>query len=627
MAKLGDFRVEFVGVDKLSPIASKARRSTDDLNRSTKGLSKSMVGFNNTMRSLLPMLTGAGIIAGLTKMIKTTADAGDKFAKMSQKVGLSVETLSTFDHVAKISGITLDTVAVGLRRFAQNALDMSRGIGEAKREFEDLGISVTDSSGNVRAMESLLLDVAEKFSKMEDGTVKTAMAMRLFGRSGTEMIPMLNAGREGLAALMEEARKLGLVFDKETAQAMERFNDNMTRLKGQLEGISRYMAGPFITTLSGVLEKLGFAGAQSEMQMFESAISRLKIEIASLAKVVEGGDWYGKLNRAFMWKKDEEAAKQKLAELRAELKMYEQHLTALKEQQKKTGDSMKSDFNPALDEHKKKIQEISHEISELQLLREAGMTGADLERIKEENAALEEQARILKEMVEAEQKRIDTKWEGFVDPELPDIVGAVNSELKAMDNLSHIVAGTIGGGISNAFSQAMYGAREFEQSVKNMFQNLIQEAMQYIVKLLIIKTLQPESEGGGGLGDIGSAIVGAIGTIVGAAFGGIGTVVGGLLGGITGSLGLFHQGGVIPSAHQGLFLAHDERLIKALSGEAVLSRRGVAAIGGPAGVAAINRGEVTMNMTNYFGNIQNISNVEDIATILGRRIATAFREM
>jgi len=329
MAKLGDFRVAIIGQDKLSPAAATARRSTERLTTSQTRLKTATAGLTSSMKMLLPYLGGTAIIMGMTKMISMTADAGDKFAKMSRKIGLSVETLSTFDHVAKISGITIDIVSVGMRRFAQNAIDMSRGIGEAKREFEELGISVRDSSGNIRTMESLLLEVADRFSKMEDGTTKTAMAMRLFGRSGSEMIPMLNLGKEGIQDLMEEARRLGLVFDEETAQAMERFNDNMTRMKGQLKGLMFFIGEKVIPPLSRMLEMLGFAGKQTEIQKFEEAIRGVKEEIAEL-EVLLGSGVYARFNRVLMSQEAVDLAKERLAGLRNVLMLYTQDLEKLK---------------------------------------------------------------------------------------------------------------------------------------------------------------------------------------------------------------------------------------------------------------------------------------------------------
>ncbi len=69
-----------------------------------------------------------------------------------------------------------------------------------------------------------------------------------------------------------------------------------------------------------------------------------------------------------------------------------------------------------------------------------------------------------------------------------------------------------------------------------------------------------------------------------------------------------------------------EMLIRAHPEEAVLNKEGVRAIGGPGMVAAINRGDVSIVMTNNFGGINNIMDVEEMGALMGRQIVTEIRE-
>jgi hypothetical protein len=57
-------------------------------------------------------------------------------------------------------------------------------------------------------------------------------------------VPFLNQGREGIAALMEEAKSLGLVMSEDAARASEAFNDNLTRLHAVTEGVQRQFGVP-----------------------------------------------------------------------------------------------------------------------------------------------------------------------------------------------------------------------------------------------------------------------------------------------------------------------------------------------------------------------------------------------
>jgi uncharacterized phage infection (PIP) family protein YhgE len=109
-----------------------------------------------------------------------------------------------------------------------------------------MGVETTTAAGGLRSVDDVLADLANEFSGMEDGAEKTARAMELFGRSGATLIPLLNQGADGIAAMREEAHELGLVISDETARAAEALNDDLTRLRGIATGLAREIATELI---------------------------------------------------------------------------------------------------------------------------------------------------------------------------------------------------------------------------------------------------------------------------------------------------------------------------------------------------------------------------------------------
>lgn len=191
------------------------------------------------VRQMAPIVTAAlaATATAFTVRMKQIVDDADELSKMSRKIGVSVQALSAYRHAAQLAGTDFDVLAKGIARLSRNASDAANGLATPQRAFDFLGISAVNANGTLRDTEELLLDIADKFSKMADGTKKAALAQELFGRSGVELIPFLNEGREGLEAVRKEAEKLGIVFTVEMAQQAEQFNDNMTRLKKTLDGV------------------------------------------------------------------------------------------------------------------------------------------------------------------------------------------------------------------------------------------------------------------------------------------------------------------------------------------------------------------------------------------------------
>lgn len=197
-------------------------------------------------------------------LTKRVADNADELGKLSQKVGVTVESLSGLAYAARLNNLSLDGLGTGMRTLAKNMLDAQSGTGDAKDAFKALRVEVEDAPGKLKPTDEMLLQLADKFSTMQDGAGKTAIAMRIFGKSGTDLIPLLNQGRAGIEELRKEAERLGIIISKDAAKAAEEFNDNLTRMKASSEGLTIQLAGPLVTALrdaTGAMRQAKAAGA------------------------------------------------------------------------------------------------------------------------------------------------------------------------------------------------------------------------------------------------------------------------------------------------------------------------------------------------------------------------------
>src|SRR3990167_189493 len=163
--------------------------------------------------------TVVGVQAAFIGYGKSAIDNADQLGKMAQKTGIAVEALSTLSFAARISNVENGELTIGLRQLAKSIVEASTGTGEGADAFDKLGIAVRDAQGRVKDSETVLKDVADAFAKMGDGSAKSELAMRLFGRSGTQLIPLLNEGRAGIEKLQAQARALGLEISDNTAKA------------------------------------------------------------------------------------------------------------------------------------------------------------------------------------------------------------------------------------------------------------------------------------------------------------------------------------------------------------------------------------------------------------------------
>lgn len=195
--------------------------------------------------------------AALEAMIASTAAYGNAAQKSAQRIGVNVEAFQEIVEAADDVQVSAGSVEAGLRFLGRNAYEASKGSKEAAGAFRTLGVSVRDSNGKLRGTDALLMDLADKFAVMPDGPEKTALAMKVLGRGGTEMIPLLNKGSAAIADMRQQARDLGLVLDKDGVASAVAYTEALDGFGDALTGIKRTIGVAFLPQSTALLKSMG----------------------------------------------------------------------------------------------------------------------------------------------------------------------------------------------------------------------------------------------------------------------------------------------------------------------------------------------------------------------------------
>jgi len=188
-------------------------------------------------------------------IVISTAEWGEETAKTAQKIGMNTQNLQALQYAAKMADVDTGELTVGMKFLNTALYDASRGSSEAQRKFNALGMSYKDANGKMLNTEQALGQIADKFKGMEDGPKKTALAVDLFGRSGINMIPMLNQGSKHLAEITQEAINFGLVMDESAIKQSEEFMDSMKRVQGAMSGLRNEIGISLMPVFSDLLKK------------------------------------------------------------------------------------------------------------------------------------------------------------------------------------------------------------------------------------------------------------------------------------------------------------------------------------------------------------------------------------
>ena len=220
----------------------------------------------------------AAVAAGLAKMTLDAAAAADSINTLSIKTGISTDELQKLQYAAESIDVDVETVAGAIGKLTKNMDKAATGSGDAAAAFAKLGIAVQNDDGTFRDRNQVFQEAITALGGIANETERDATAMAIFGKSATELNPLILGGAEALQQLGDHAEEAGLILSGEALQSLGTLNDRFTTLK-QTVGLAgqqflAQFAAPMtaaINTVIGYVERLvkafqsgGFKGIASE---------------------------------------------------------------------------------------------------------------------------------------------------------------------------------------------------------------------------------------------------------------------------------------------------------------------------------------------------------------------------
>jgi hypothetical protein len=243
----------------------------------TEDSMKRIEGAIETGKKALEIL-GVGVTVGaFAELVKGSIDAADNLRDMSQKTGVAVETLNGLGFAAGQAGGDLESVGAAAGKVNKSIAEAAGGNKDMAEAYGKLGISVRDASGNLKTADVVIAEVADKFKGWADGPEKSAIALRIFGKAGADMIPLLNDGGDALRENIAYAKEYSGVT-QELADASDNFNDTMGKLTVQQKGFYNSIASAVLPVLQTVSEEMLGAAENSNKFSLAGEVVRTILE-------------------------------------------------------------------------------------------------------------------------------------------------------------------------------------------------------------------------------------------------------------------------------------------------------------------------------------------------------------
>lgn len=187
--------------------------------------------------------------------VKGAAEYADEISTLSKTTGLGTDTLQEYGYMAKLVDVDLGTITGALTKLKRNMDSARDGNASAKETFEKLGISITDVNGELWDGEDVFNDALAALREIKNPTERDAAAMDIFGKSATELNPLIETSAEDLEALKKEAHDAGAVLSKDTLDSLNEVQDGMDRMGLSWDALKKELSARVGKAIMPELEK------------------------------------------------------------------------------------------------------------------------------------------------------------------------------------------------------------------------------------------------------------------------------------------------------------------------------------------------------------------------------------
>ena len=243
------------------------------------------------------MAAAAAAIAAVVKVVQElgqmTLDVAaqvDETITQSAITGVPTEMLQAWDYAANLIDVSADTITGSMTKITKAMGDAAGGSESAQAAFAQLGVSITDNSGQLRSAEEVFYDVIDALGQVENQTQRDAIGMDLMGKSEQDLNPLIKQGSAALRDYAEEAKNAGYILDEQQIKKLGEVDDAYQKLQLTIEGNKRQLAADFAPAAKAAMELFSDVVAKAgEMLERSGLITNLASIIESLVDILRTG--------------------------------------------------------------------------------------------------------------------------------------------------------------------------------------------------------------------------------------------------------------------------------------------------------------------------------------------------
>ena len=283
---------------ELTQAADSGREMADSLQSIDKGTR--LRNLSDNLEKIDGILTG--ILTKLVNIGKSIWDAGrdasdwaDDLNTSAIMAGMDAETYQRWQYAAQIVDTSVDDIVKATDKLTKKTADAKDGIAIIETETGQWGIRLKDQSGAMRDQMDVFWDFVDVLQSVENETERNALAQDYFGKSYRELLPLINAGREG----WEEAAQAADVVTQGNVDNLTALNDKLQEMDQKWQTTKMTLLAQLAPAFEKVADALeyvmGLLQQWAESEEGQKTLASMGDSIAELIKNLATGDLFQKM--------------------------------------------------------------------------------------------------------------------------------------------------------------------------------------------------------------------------------------------------------------------------------------------------------------------------------------------
>jgi hypothetical protein len=198
--------------------------------------------------------TAAAAATGAALFVKSAIDQADAAGILAGKLGITTEALTKLEYAAKLSDVSQQALEGGLKKLTVTLTNAQDPASKAAQALSAIGLSASELIA--LPADQQLGRIGDALNTVENASQRAALAQKIFGKAGVDLLPVLAEGSAGIRQLGDEAQRLGVVISGDLAARAGLFNDQLDRLKSAAQGVGLAVADQLLEPLNGLTQKL-----------------------------------------------------------------------------------------------------------------------------------------------------------------------------------------------------------------------------------------------------------------------------------------------------------------------------------------------------------------------------------